>query len=156
MKGAMKMIIDKLKNTGLYFGINSNIDKAIKYLNSTELADLKTGRYEISGDDIFALVHEYETNTIESSVWEGHRDHIDLQVMIRGHERLGYSNIDEMEIYEEYPETKDFLCRGEGSYLRFEQGYFALLFPEDVHMPGVDHDKRPGAVKKMVIKIRAI
>lgn len=148
------MIFDKTENICLYSGISKRLDKAIGFLNETDISTIKPGRYDISGDDVFALVHEYETNPFEKSVWEGHRRFIDLQIMISGREKLGYANIEKIEITENFPENGDYIGKGEGNYLEFAQGYFSILFPDDAHMPGVNYSEKSEAVKKIVIKIR--
>jgi len=52
-----------------------------------------------------------------------------------------------------YDTEQDYaLYGGDVSYLRLEQGMFAIFFPEDLHMPGIDHVASP--VIKVVVKVK--
>ena len=49
----------------------------------------------MEGDRIFALVQRYTTKPRTEGRWEAHRRHIDLQLVVRGAERIGYVSIDD-------------------------------------------------------------
>jgi len=55
------MIIDKLCNAGQYYGFSQRVEKALKYLEQTDLEQIEIGKYEIEGKNIFAIVSEYGT-----------------------------------------------------------------------------------------------
>ncbi len=55
------MIFDKIENRALYSEINARIKAALNYISSTNLDSIKLGKHIIDGDNIFALVNEYET-----------------------------------------------------------------------------------------------
>ena len=52
------MIIDKLSNSYLYSGLSERINKSFAYLKETDFSKMETGKYEIDGNNIFALVNE--------------------------------------------------------------------------------------------------
>ena len=58
------MIIDKIKNAALYYGISKHMETALKYLQSRDFSQVEAGRYEIDGTDVFMLVQEYETRPL--------------------------------------------------------------------------------------------
>ncbi|MBC8062810.1 MAG: YhcH/YjgK/YiaL family protein [Clostridiaceae bacterium] len=147
------MIIDKLSNAKQYYGVGERIEKALKYLENTDLTKLETGKHEIEGKNIFVIVSEYETKNVEQGKWEAHRKYIDIQFVICGKEKIGYAPINEMKMKIDYNEEKDVLfLEGEGDYLTVTEGTFALFAPKDVHMPGIIAEKQQ-FVKKIVIKI---
>ena len=147
------MIIDNLKNAKQYYGISNRVKKALRYLKDTDLQNIEIGKHEIDGKNIFVIVSEYETKNIEQGKWEAHRKYIDIQFVVYGKEKIGYSCINEMKASTEYNETKDILfLKGEGVMLTVNEGTFALFAPEDVHMPGIKA-KIEQNVKKIVIKI---
>lgn len=147
------MIIDKLRNAKQYYGISKRVEKALKYLENTDLTKLEVGKYEIDGKNIFVMVSEYETKSIEQGKWEAHRKYIDIQYVVSGKEKIGYAPIDEMKMKIDYNEEKDVLfLEGTGDYLSVNEGTFALFAPEDVHMPGINA-KDLHHVKKIVVKI---
>jgi len=147
------MIVDKLSNAEEYYKLGSRIEKAFRYIKNLDLAQLKTGKFQIDGDNIFALVSEYETKNLEQGLWEAHRKYIDIQYIISGQEKMGYSCLDNMKTSIEYEEKKDILfVTGQGDYLTVNQGSFALFTPTDAHMPSIKVDN-PQNVKKLLIKI---
>ena len=55
---------------------------------------------------------------------------------------------------EEYNENNDCVFfKEETSFIKMTDGMFAVLFPEDLHMPGVKANGK-SKVKKIVIKVR--
>jgi YhcH/YjgK/YiaL family protein len=147
------MIINNLSNAKQYYGLSHNIEKALKYLKYTDLINLKVGKHEIDGKNIFAVVSEYETKNVEQGKWEAHRKYLDIQYVVSGKEKIGYAQINEMKMNIEYNEDKDVIfLEGKGDFLSVNAGTFALFAPEDAHMPGVTSGTLQG-VKKIVIKI---
>ncbi|WP_443661024.1 YhcH/YjgK/YiaL family protein [Clostridium sp.] len=147
------MIINKLTNAEQYYGVSQRIEMGLKYLKDTDLAKIEPGKYEIDGKNIIALVSEYETKDIEKGKWEAHKNHIDIQYVVSGGERIGYANINEMKVSSEYNEEKDvFFLKGEGDMLLVKEGTFAIFAPEDVHMPTINAGNTKH-VKKVVVKI---
>jgi YhcH/YjgK/YiaL family protein len=149
------MIIDKIENAKLYFGINERITKALKFLLTEDLLNIKEGKHEIAGDDIYVLINVYDTKNPSDSNLEAHRKFIDIQYVVSGSELIGLATLKEQKPSKEYDEKKDYLLFKEDcSFMKLEQGMFAILFPDDLHMPGIKISK-PAKVKKVVIKVRA-
>lgn len=148
------MIIDNLKNASLYVETNTRFKKAFEFLRSSNFEELAPGRYEIEGSDIYAMVQQYKTRPLEEGAWEAHRKYIDIQFVYEGTELMGYRNIEGMQITKEYDESADYLLLdGEGSFFRVTSGFFAVFFPEDVHMPAIT-DEAPSNMKKVVVKVK--
>ncbi|MBU3191023.1 YhcH/YjgK/YiaL family protein [Clostridium bowmanii] len=147
------MIIDKLSNAKQYYGLSKRIEKALKYLENTDLSKLEVGKYEIDGKNIYVSIAEYETKNIEQGKWEAHRKYLDIQFIIFGKEKMGYAPINEMKMKNEYNQEKDILfLEGDGNYLVANEGTFILFAPEDAHMPGIKACEQQ-FVKKAVVKI---
>lgn len=66
------MVIDKIENHKLYVGLSEKIAKAFNYINKTDLSQTVSGKYEIDGNNIFALVQEYDTKDENDCKLEGH------------------------------------------------------------------------------------
>ena len=146
------MILDHLDNAPLYFGVGDRIATALKYLQATDLARLPTGRNEIDGERIFALVFEYETKHQHTTFWEAHRQYIDIQYVHEGVELMGYAPLSLMQAGP-YDKEKDFLrADGEGEFFQLRAGFFAILGPQDAHMPGIVLSE-PAPVRKIIIKV---
>ncbi|MFA6988653.1 MAG: YhcH/YjgK/YiaL family protein [Candidatus Gastranaerophilaceae bacterium] len=148
------MIFDKIKNAHFYDNLDEKIKISLQYLQENDLSYAKNGKYEIKKEDIFIIVQDYDTKSSELGKWEAHRDYIDIQFIIKGREKIGFSNIADFSPVIEYDKEKDIIfLEGEGNFVVLNQGYFAIFTPEDAHMPGLLVEK-PEYVKKAVVKIK--
>lgn len=147
------MIVDKLSNYSLYAGLCARIEAAFKYLVASDLKSLEPGKYVLEGENVFAVVQEYDTKPVLEGKLEAHRRYIDIQYMVSGEEQMGYSHIGALTESEPYTKERDVqFFQGKSSMVLVEQGMFALFFPEDAHMPGIMIDERK-SVKKVVVKV---
>src|SRR6056300_1187918 len=101
------MIIDEIKNAPEYFNLGSRIQTALTYLSQTDFSKLKPDRYDIEGDQVFALVETYKPKAQEAGFWEAHIKHLDIQYLVSGEEQIGYAPVSTMEAGS-YDEEKDF------------------------------------------------
>ncbi|MGH7213928.1 MAG: YhcH/YjgK/YiaL family protein [Tepidisphaeraceae bacterium] len=148
------MVFDRIENADLYANLSPRIALALRALRDTDLARRDVGRYDLQGEDVYAMVQKYETRPAEKIVWESHRKYIDVQYLASGVERMGWAQIKGMTVTTPYDEKNDCLFYGgTGSTLLLTAGMFTIYFPEDVHAPGLAVDK-PMSVNKTVIKVR--
>ena len=148
------MIIDKIENAHLYKNISERINKSFEYIRTTDLKNLPAGRYPIDGENIFALVSEYQTKPEQEGKLEAHKKYIDVQHVISGEELMGYAPLGGQKVLDPYKEENDIVFyTGDKSFTKVSEGMFAIFFPEDVHMPGIASGKS-SSVKKLVIKVR--
>jgi YhcH/YjgK/YiaL family protein len=148
------MVVDNIKNAGLYFGLGTRIKKALKYLQETDFTRMVPGKYKIDGRSIYALVQEYDTKLPEEGLWEAHRRYIDIQYVADGMEQIGYAFIEDLEVIKEYDIGGDCLfLKGRGSMVLCPAGTFAIFKPEDAHMPCMAAEV-PSRVKKVVVKVK--
>ncbi|MGB5872238.1 MAG: YhcH/YjgK/YiaL family protein [Bacteroidota bacterium] len=146
------MIVDTLDNALLYFGLGEGIKKGLLYLAGTDFSKLETGRHDIEGDQLFAIVQEYQTKPLEKGKWEAHRRYWDIQYVVKGTEQIHYANIEHLSAGE-YDAEKDFLgLEGKGDQVTLREGMFAILSPQDAHMPGMAQGQSV-AVSKVVVKV---
>jgi YhcH/YjgK/YiaL family protein len=147
------MILDFLANGATYFALGGPFERALRYISETDFTRVGAGRYELDGDRVFALVSEYESMPVEQGTWEAHRRHIDVQYVASGEEQVGYANIASLTVMP-YDEDRDLLrASGDGERLLLRPDRFVILFPQDVHMPGLAVTT-PAPVRKVVVKIR--
>jgi len=148
------MIIDKIENSHLYRSLGDRIEKALEYISKTDLKNIKPGKYEIDGENIFALISEYKTKSEQEGMLEAHRKYLDVQYVISGEEMMGYVPLGRQQILEPYKEENDIIFfNGEKSFTKVSSGMFVIFFPEDVHMPGISVNGK-SSVKKLVIKVK--
>jgi YhcH/YjgK/YiaL family protein len=147
------MIIDNIKHSSKYDVLGAHIAAALDYLRTQDFLHLALGRYNILGDDCFAIVQDYETVPREKKRWEAHRKYIDIQYVASGTESIGVANIDELRVAENYSESADIVwLEGNGDLLTAPAGTFMILFPNDAHIPGVAVAE-PSPIRKVVVKV---
>jgi len=148
------MVSDHIKYASEYFNLSAGIRVALEYLRRTDIASLAAGRHDIDGDRVFVLVSEYDTRHRSDAFWEAHRRHVDVQFVQSGAERIGYGDIALFEL-EPYDQERDLVvARGESErFVEVGAGEFVILFPHDVHMPGLTGEA-VRAVRKAVVKVR--
>lgn len=148
------MLIDKIENCRLYSGLSRNIFSALEYIVKTDFTNMETGKYEIDGENMFALVSDYTTKNSADCHLEAHRKYIDVQYMVKGNEMVGYALLAHQTPVTDYDEEKDvsFFKDDAVSFLNFNEGLFAIFFPGDLHMPGTGTKSTP--VRKVVVKVK--
>lgn len=148
------MIIDKLSNSNLYDFKNLRIKKALYFLSVKNFSEINDGKYEIEGDNIFAIINTYNTKNDNDAQLEAHRKYIDVQYVASGSELVGYAPLGNQKVIKNYNEENDYeLFGGDCSYISFSERMFAIFFPGDLHKPGIkDFDTEE--VKKIVVKVK--
>ncbi len=148
------MIFDKIENADLYKGINTRIAKALAYLQATNFSNLTPGKYEIDGDNIFAIISEYFTKDESKELMEAHCRYIDIQYMAEGAENIGVTTFTDQQPVKLYDEENDYMLYKEPYTLTLlKQGMFGIFFPDDIHMPGISTGNS-AKVKKVVVKVK--
>ncbi len=149
------MIIDRVEYYN-YYPYGSVWNTAFGFLDSiTSGAEEK--KYEIQGDDIYAIIASY--NTKEPNKFEAHREYVDIQCLLEGHEIIESTAINWLTVDIPYDTEKDVEFYGKADSRKtvshLMPGLFIAFFPHDAHMPGVSVGGSPAFVKKVVVKIRA-
>ena len=148
------MISDTLDNLSLYTGLSDHFRKAIDYIQSVDLCQLPEGKLRIVGDDIFASVSEYVSKPAAEVKWESHITYADIQIILEGEEKIGFTPVDSMKVSEVYDAGRDILFySGQGDYITMKPGKFAIFLPGDAHQPCVVLNS-PVHVRKIVFKVR--
>jgi YhcH/YjgK/YiaL family protein len=148
------MITDHISNAALYYPISERLKMALQYLADTDFSKLAPGRYDQDGDNVYAMVQEYSTKPVADCALEAHKKYIDVQFMIDGEECIGYEPMANQEISEPYHENEDYwLFNGNPSLVKYTKGMFAVLYPQDLHMPKVISSESMD-VRKVVVKVK--
>lgn len=151
------MILDNLKNSTMYYGLNSKFEKAFNFIKKAVDENLPVGKYEVDGNEVYGLVQEYSTKLQEEGKFEGHRRYIDIQYIISGTEVIEVIDISKAKSNTEYNEVKDiefYDNSNKGSKCVLEDKEYAILYPNDIHKPGMFFDNIQTNVKKIVVKVK--
>ena len=150
------MILDTIQNASKYYSVHPLFKKAFEYIQSTDLANIEIGKYDIA-EGLKAIFSDKKGMSAAESIakFECHDKNIDIQLCIKGRETIGWKPRQSCTAPKgEYNPEKDvsFYNDAPDIYFQLTNGQFAIFFPEDVHAPmiAVDDD----AIRKLVIKVK--
>ncbi|MBR1375686.1 MAG: YhcH/YjgK/YiaL family protein [Cardiobacteriaceae bacterium] len=136
------------------------IRKVLAFLNeisAEKLAD-NLGEREIEGRDFFVNVFEYQTDTKEKRIWEAHRKYIDIHLVLRGREKVAFTDVSLCNCGE-YNAERDFLSieppaeNLQKFALAAEKSSLIVFNPEDAHQTGLIAEKSE-KILKAVFKLK--
>jgi YhcH/YjgK/YiaL family protein len=150
------MIVDKIENADTYVKLSEAIAKALEVLRDKELVEKDDGRYDVDGDNLYYLVQRYMTKPMEQCKLEAHKRYIDIQFVAAGEEIMGYCPVENLDVQTPYNPEKDivFYKKPENiTEVKLDGGMFAVLSPQDAHMPKCQIEG-PSEVHKVVVKVK--
>lgn len=132
-------------------------NKAFAFLRDTDFTRLRTGKYPIDGENVFATISEGPPREISVDKWEAHQHYSDIHFMVKGNEKIGIMPVLNAPINQAYDATKDigFYTIENGQFYIAEPGFFFIATPKDAHNPSNKVDGYE-SVKKVVVKVRSI
>ena len=148
------MFCDKIEKLMNYAPMMPDLGVIAGFIDGNDVASLAPGRYEIN-DCVFVNVEEYAPG--ENSLFEAHRDYIDLQLLVTGDEEIDVIHIDDALAEKDYDASIDagFYREKDGASIAklfLYPGSFAVFEPRDPHRPGVKFSA--DKVKKLIFKIK--
>ncbi len=147
------MILDQLSRLALYTHCHADILRIKTWLETNDIHALPNGKHDLS-NGLSCGLSEYTTRPLEACKTECHRAHIDLQIILSGSERIGYAPIENCTPITEFDSTKDVMfLKGTVELFTLVVGNFTLLFPHDVHTPGIHPANEETKVRKAVFKL---
>lgn len=134
--------------------LKNRINDALEYISKLDFHSLKVGRYNVT-PSFYYTVQEYQAFGDDESQFESHRQHIDIQWVYEGTERLLVTDVSALSPSDSYDETKDvihYFDTDNMSAMIMSSGSCAILFPKDAHKSARFFNNR-GMVKKVVGKV---
>lgn len=147
------MVYDKIDNIENYKGLSDDIYEGLKFLKNAS-PDLTCGVHEIN-PRVKAIVSEYETKLVNENGYEAHKKHIDIQYLLQGVEKnccLPIERLKETKSYKEEIDAAFYEADVPAQELILGDGYYAIYYPQDGHMPCLS-EERAEKVKKAVVKV---
>lgn len=150
------MIKDRIENIGLYKDLSANMGNAVSCLQEKDFLERLAKQERIEGNGYYVMLQEYMTKPEENGRWETHKKYIDIQYVLSGEERTGYTNLENLgELQEANPE-RDFYFYEDtdiADWLTVHSGEFVIFFPTDGHKPSLNVGNAAKAVRKVVFKV---
>ena len=145
------MIVCPWKDIARYSAIIPGLDEVIKTV--AELTDLTPRAIPLSGENKI-LVQQNATKAAEGRELEAHRRFLDIQLILKGSEMVGWAPVDALAPSGDFNETKDCgMYTGACDFMNIREGYCYVVFPEDAHMPG-SHLEEQTEFVKLVVKLK--
>jgi len=149
------MILDTLTNWRRYAAL-AELREAFEFLEGQTEVCLGSGRVEIDGDRVYALVQAYAPKPVEEGRFESHQRYADIHFICQGSEMLGCAPVSGLAIETPYDPDKDVAFHTKPAtftQVALRKGHFAVCYPEDAHMPGCVLDSTEQVVK-VVVKVK--
>ena len=149
-------VVDSLANVGAYAKLGKNFAKAVEFLQRKDLMRLPNGRYELDGENAYAVVQEATLKPWGSGRPEVHHEYFDIQIPLSGEEIIGVGRFDPS-VPGDFDESKDigFYDGTAVEPLTLRPGEFAILYPNAcAHAPCCSEDAAGTPIRKIVIKVR--
>lgn len=137
-----------------------NANELIKYITETLIPsgdfDMTPGRHELDGASYYN-VDVYTSKELSSCRYEAHKRYIDIQYLVKGHEKIYVTDISNLQITEPYSEERDIMFFSGGDHVEakiLEQGNYLIFYPKDGHKPCVHIEQEGCEIEKVVFKVK--
>lgn len=150
------MIADKIKNAHRYYSLHPEFKAVFEGLAKLTAASGRV-RYEVDGDNAFFSLSEYENKPAGECRFEAHREYIDIQYVLEGHEHIDVADAADLDVVEDFTDGGDCAFYGDAAGFNvadLHAGEFVILFPGEAHRPLVAPGGVPVKTVKAVAKIR--
>ncbi len=150
------MFTGKIKEAAKYDYLAEKFKLGYKWLAENDVKSMTLGKYEISGDDVFALVQSYETQPEKERKFETHDKYFDIQYMLEGSEMFGVCAREGLKLTEDLKDedVKFYEDPEIFGMVLLNEGEFIVVSTEEAHKPRCAAGK-PAKVRKVVIKVKA-
>lgn len=147
------MIISNLRYSDRVEGMHPLFKRLFDYVKSHNLLEAEIGKIVLDGDELFINNVELEGVSKSDQVLEMHRSYIDVHILLKGEETIGWKSIDRIKNYtQHYEEEGDCAISDDKPelYTTLYPGDFMIVYPEDLHAPAIGE----GKIRKLIAKVR--
>lgn len=131
------------------------ITEALDLIKNLDKSTLTPGIHEVN-DEFYYNYLEYEAKEPTNSIYEAHKNYVDIQYIVEGQEHVDVSFEEYMELDTPYDAEKDimFFKNPQKCFSRIlGPEEYVIVLPHELHKPGQKVGEN-GNVKKIVGKVR--
>lgn len=121
------MIFDKIENINNY-GFDFQF-----ILDDLENDSFIKGKYNIKEPKCFGIGIEYQTQEADKALWEAHRKYLDIHIILEGDEFVSIADIENARSAKSYGDDYEIFMALPEQKIHLKEGYFLVLFPNEVH-----------------------
>lgn len=153
------MIVGKIQDLKNYYSVCPEFKNIFDFVTDYFASPKADGSYELIADKLTASIATNTMGDAATKQLEAHRKYADVQVVLKGTERIDWAHISDCtdEISEEFSKGGDIAFYADPacvSSLILDAGMFVYLLPEDAHKPCVMAGDTAEDVTKVVFKIK--
>ncbi len=134
------------------------LQELLETFKNTDFETIETGKHNVKGDDVFFMVDDYTTRSASEARPEDHKIYVDVQLICKGEENfgvtLGTEGLTEDTAYDEQKDIRFFKPTDKYDQLHFKKDMYLILWPADVHVPGLNRPDGSRHIRKIVGKIK--
>ena len=149
------MIVDHISRLRQYDTVYPGAAQAADFLEKLDPATVVPGKYTINGEQVYAMVQQYETMPEETLLWEYHERYLDIQYILSGQEAILWADRGDLTDCSGFSKEKDSAvssCKCDSTPVLLKAGQFAILAPQDAHKPKCTAGEAC-PVTKVVVKV---
>ena len=138
--------------------LSDRIQEGLQIIEGLDLENIALGKYVVN-ENFYYVVQEYETKDVSEARYEAHKQYVDIQYMVAGKEAIGIAPTAELAVEQEYDVETDAMfleAPKQSAQAVLSAGGYVILYPQDVHRPGVKVGEKPAKVRKVVGKVRVM
>lgn len=147
------MFVGTLSDTTLAEKLHPRMQQFFEFVRQHNFDNEPLGRIDIDGNLVFVNNVDTAGASEAAQPLEMHRLYIDVHVLLRGTERMGYLPTECVTAYsQEYREDGDCALSTQTPqfYVDMKPGDFCIVYPEDAHAPAIS----TGRIRKLIGKIK--
>ena len=153
------MITGKIEDLKHYYSVCPEFENVYNFVKDYFAAEKPDGGYELIPGKLNANISTYCTDAAETKQLEAHRKYADVQIVLKGAERIDWAHISDckVELSEEFSKGGDIGFYADPEYVSsiiLDAGTFVYLLPEDAHKPCVNAGADSAEVTKVVFKVK--
>lgn len=143
------MIYDKLENFEKYVSAHPEFKTVAEFMKNNDLLAIPTGKTPIN-EKVFLNRQSY-LGKPDSNKYESHIKYIDVQVVMKGREKIKYSVVEPT--ITEVNEKDVYFTEADADVVMELENSFAVFFPGELHAPGIGINDEQ--VEKIIFKVMA-
>ena len=147
------MIVDHIRNREKYYCLGEDFKTTLDYFAIVTETPFEETDIKVGNSDVIVKLRPMSTKRIEDCNFEAHKKYADIHFVAYGKEKIGYNDINNLDLVEYNAENDVAFFTGQGDLITLLPGYFMITLPDDAHMPCICVGE-PATLGKMIAKIK--
>ena len=148
------MLVLHKKDIPNYLNMDPRLTAALSMIADGAVENDSIGK-TIDSDLMYHMVQCYDSKPFEQTKWESHKKYIDIQFMVKGEELVGIAPIEcEKTETEAIPQNDVWFYECKTEPITLIENSFMVLYPNDLHCPGVATNGKALNCRKVVVKVK--